>query len=1005
MSDPLAKSRDAAFAGFAPPQPNRLSAGGEIDRARPLSFRFDGRLLSGYRGDSLASALLANDVGLVGRSFKYHRPRGLWGAGVEEANAYVAIAAAGCHDPQIKATLVPLTEGLEARSLHAWPSLAFDLYGAFDRLHRFLSAGFYYKTFMRPSWGAHEDRIRRLAGMGAIQHPAADALYETRHDHCDLLIVGAGPAGLAAARAAAAAGLKTVLCEQRGRLGGSLLWDAGAIDGKSGAAWAAETERDLRSSGKVTILTDSTAFGYFDHNMIGLIERRAAAPAGWAPERIWKLRARRVILATGAIERPLVIPNNDRPGVMSAAAAAEYLGRYAVLAGRRIALATNNDAAYRSALALRHAGAAVTILDLRARPSAAAQAAAKAAGIELLAGRLPVDVVGKRRLRAIRHSAYGADGVEGRGAARLDCDLLLLSGGFSPTVHLFSQSGGKLRYDEKLAAFLPDRSVQAERSVGAAQGVFDLSAALADGHEAALAAAQDLGRSSAIAAPKAEGVTESYRVEAFWYLPQAKGRQWVDFHNDVTVGDVRLAARENYISVEHLKRYTTLGMAPDQGKTSNVNGLAILAAETGRAIPAVGTTSFRPPYDPVSLGALAGQRQGKLHSPIRHLPTHRAQSEDGAVFDDYGGWRRAAYFARAAETRAAAIRREVLALRNGAGLFDGSPLGKIEVAGPDAAKFLNLIYYNEVANLKPGKIRYCLALNENGKVFDDGVVARFAEDRFLLSPSSSHAAAFHAMLEEWRQCEYLNLNLAIENLTTAWATFAIAGPRARQILAGLESDIDLSPAALPFMSLAEGRIGGVPARVARVSFTGESSFEVSVPAGYGPALYKRLLEIGRPVGLTPIGMEAILILRAEKGYILIGRDTDGTTEPQDLGMVGPLKNKKIDFVGRRSLFRTDSQRDDRRQFVGLLAEDPETVLPTGAHGIDRQAGKARSIGYVTSSYFSPTLGRSIALGQIERGQALQKAGAIIEIFDRGRTYRARVVSPIFYDPEGRKLHD
>jgi sarcosine oxidase subunit alpha len=561
-----------------------------------------------------------------------------------------------------------------------------------------------------------------------------------------------------------------------------------------------------------------------------------------------------------------------------------------------------------------------------------------------------------------------------------------------------------LRYDDAIAAFVPDRSVQDERTIGAARGLFSLAACLKDGHEIGVAAAGYMGRSIDLPPPAAREEGAGYGIRPYWRVDLPETRQWVDYQNDVTVEDIRLAARENYASVEHLKRYTTLGMAPDQGKTSNLNGLAILAEATGRAIPEVGTTTFRPPFVPVSLAALAGQRRGELYAPIRRLPAHRAHGERGAVFDEYGGWLRPACYPRVGESQAQAIGREVLAVRTGVGLFDGSPLGKLEVIGPDAARFLNLMYYNDLANLQPGRIRYCLLLSENGKVFDDGVVARLAEDRYLLSPSSSHAAAVAAALEEWRQCEYSAMRVAIANVTTAWATFAVTGPRARAVVERLDADIDLSAAALPHMSLVGGRIGGIPARIARVSFTGEASFEISVPAGYGPALYSRLEALGTDHAITPFGIESLLVLRAEKGYIIIGRDTDGTTEPQDLGMTGPLRTKQIDFVGRRSLLRPDSQRADRRQFVGLEPMSPAVVLPTGAHVCTTTAAGRRSLGYVTSSYFSPGLGRPIALAMVEAGRARMKAGETVDVFSLGKAFTAKVVSPVFYDPKGERLH-
>ncbi|HEY7688977.1 MAG TPA: sarcosine oxidase subunit alpha family protein, partial [Dongiaceae bacterium] len=978
------------------------------DRGKPLRFTFNGRALSGYAGDTLASALLANGVAIVGRSFKYHRPRGLYGAGVEEPNAILDVTVHGRHDPNAKATLVPLSEGMVARSVNCWPGPRADLLGGLDLLQRFLPGGFYYKTFMRPSWHLHEPYIRRLAGIGKVGAAVDESLFEHHHDHCDVLVIGGGPAGLAAARAASSSGLRVILADDQPVAGGSLLWRKAQIDGLSGPAWIAHALAGIVTNPRALVLQRTTAVAYLDHNFVALIEQRDKASAGWARERLWKVRARQVILATGALERPLVFPQNDRPGIMSAAAVSRYLRRWGVrpflTEGGRAVVFTNNDSAYETAEDLLAAGAQVTIVDLHRPMAQALIDRMRGLGAEMRAGYVVVDVRGRGRIRAVRIAAMN-DPAGPR--ETIPCDVLAVSGGWTPTLHLHSQSGGTNRYDKYLGAFLPDRVTQAQRSAGAARGLFDLQEALADGHAAGIAAAEACGAVAKATSSVAGGPKRNFAILPFWQVDLPKARQWVDYMNDVTAKDVQLAARENYSSVEHLKRYTTLGMATDQGKTSNLNGLAILAQATGRSIPEVGTTTFRPPYVPVSLGLLASHRRGELHSPVRRLPAHREHELRGAVFDDYGGWRRPGTYPQPGEDENAAIRREALAVRRNVGLFDGSPLGKIEVSGPDAARFLNLIYYNEVANLKPGRIRYCLLLSETGKVYDDGVVARLAEDRYLLSPSSSHAAGVHAMLEEWLQCEYLGLRVAINNVTAAWATFAVTGPQARDVLARLDTDIDMSDAALPHMSLREGRIGGVPGRIARVSFTGERSFEISVPAGYGAALYRELMALGQDAGILPFGIESLMLLRAEKGYILIGRDTDGTTEPQDLGMLGPLQSKSIEYVGRRSLFRSDSRREDRRQFVGLLPADPDEAIPTGAHAIeDSRSGSAgpRSLGYVTSSYMSPTLGRSFALGLIERGRARQAAGETVAIYSMGRRLQAKVVAPAFYDPKGERLH-
>ena len=1002
-----------------PGQPCRLAQGGRVVRSEPIEFEFEGRRLTGLAGDTLASALLANGVCVVGRSLKYHRPRGLWGAGVEEPNAIFDLWHGHRHDPNARATMIELAPGMRARAVNCWPGLNTDLLGALDHLHHFLPAGFYYKTFMHPDWSRWEGLIRRMAGFGRVQCFAPDEPAAVMHAHCDLLVVGAGPAGLAAARAAARKGLRVVVVEQQSEPGGCLNWREAEIDGAAGDAWAAGMASALRSDHGVRVRTRTTAVGVFDHGHIVLLERdppAPATPAGVAPYRLWKLRARRVVLASGALERPLVFPDNDRPGVMSAAAVTEYLRRYAVRPGERAVVFTNNDSAYDCAQALIAAGACVTGVDARPATPGGAMSAARAAGIAVRDNAVVIETHGGRRVRGVRTA--DRDGRRSAGHdALLPCDLLAVSGGFSPTVHLHSHAGGRVAWDDALAAFLPAECPQPLQACGGARGRFGIADALADGHAAGLAAAAALGAGGGEPAPPhCAAAPADHRCSPLWQVPGAQGRQWIDLTHDVTVADVELAAREGYVSVEHLKRYTTLGMAPDQGRTSNVNGIAVLGAATGREIPEVGTTTFRPPYTPVPFGALAGMRRAALHTPLRRSPLHAEHQRMGARMKEYGGWLRPAVYPRGAESEAQAIAREVLAVRRSAGLFDGSTLGKIEVLGPDAARFLDLMYVNALDNLAPGRVRYCLLLNEHGKVFDDGVVARLAPERFLLSPSSSHVLQVAALLEEWRQCEYPSLRVAMTNVTTAWATVSVTGPNARAIVTGLDTDIDLSAKALPHMAVAEGRVGGVPARVMRVSFTGETGFEISVPAGYGPALWRELGNLGEAHGLAPFGLESLLVLRAEKGYILIGRDTEGETEPDDLGMGLPARRKQVEFIGRRSLLRPDSLRADRRQLVGLLAVERGRVLANGAHVVEPSTAVAaadageppgsgwRSLGYVTSSYASPTLGHGIALALVERGRERAATRARVRVFHLGETVEAEVVAPTFYDAGGERLH-
>jgi sarcosine oxidase subunit alpha len=980
---------------------SRLVSGGLIDRATPIAFTWEGRELWGCRGDTLASALLANGVGIVGRSFKYHRPRGIFAAGAEEPNAILDLEWGTRHDSSARATQVELLPGMKARGVNAWPNVGRDLLGLLDRFHRFLPAGFYYKTFIAPNWHAYEPTIRKLAGVGRARKTADPLAYDARHAQCDVLIVGGGPAGLAAARAAAASGLRIILADERPNWGGSLLWREDEIEGGPALDWVDATVAALAAMDNVTLMPRTTAFGYYDHNTLGLLERRAEAPAGWAEERLWQVQARQVVLATGAIERPLVFPDNDRPGVMLASAVLQYIRQYAVLPGRKAVVVTNNDSAYETAVALRGAGAAVTVADLRERPGPAASLAAQA-GATVLTGTAVLEVRGSRGVTGVAQGPVDATSAR-QTTHRLEADLIAVSGGWSPAVHLFSQSGGKLRFDAEAAAFVPTFPRAGLHLAGALAGASNLGAALETGHHAGGDAVRTLGRWTDPKPWYAPTPSHDAPIEPHWRMKIPDARQWVDLHNDVTVDDIALAARENYVSVEHLKRYTTLGMAPDQGKTSNVNGLAVLAEVTGRAIAEVGTTTFRPPYTPVSIGAVVGLRHGPFFAPRRFLPIHAEHEAMGASFREYGGWMRPACYPQAGESVADAVKREALAARNAVGLFDGSSLGKIEVYGPDAAEFLNLIYMNEVANLKPGRIRYCLLLRETGIVFDDGVVARLDEQRYLLSPSSSHTQAVLAMLELWRQTEYPAMKVRFHDTTATWATFAVSGPRSREVVGALATNMNLSDAALPHMALAQGGIEGARARIARISFTGERGYEVSVPTGCANALWHRLREIGARYGMVPFGLETLSLLRAEKGFIMIGVDTDGTTLPGDLGMGATGAKKKVDFVGRRSLTTPDALRPDRRQLVGLRTESAELVLPVGSHAVVRENGQARSIGWVTSSAMSPTLGRSIALAMIERGAELAEAGAEIELFDRGRIVHAKACAPCFFDAKGDRL--
>ena len=1001
------------------PQRHRLAAGGRIDRSRPLSFTFNGRRFEGYAGDTLASALIANGVVPVARSFKYHRPRGIVGAGAEEPNAIVQLETGARTQPNQRATRVELYDGLTAASVNCWPSVNFDLGAVNNLLKRLLPAGFYYKTFMWPPgfWMRYEYFTRRAAGLGKAPAAPDPDRYDKMHCHADVLVVGGGPSGLAAALAAGRTGARVILADGQNEFGGALLDGGAEIDGGPALDWVAAAVAELEAMAEVRLLPRATVAGYYDHNYLTIVERvtdhlGAAAPANLPRQRLWKVRAGQVVLATGSVERPLVFADNDRPGIMLASAAATYVNRYAAKPGSRAVVFTNNDSAYRVALDLAEAGIEVAaVVDPRLEPEGPLPTRARARGIEILGGQAVVAAHGGGRVAAVEVMGLNqaGDGVIGE-SRRVRCDLVCVSGGWNPTVHLFSQSGGRLRYDDALAGFVPGRSVQAERSVGAAAGTFALADCLARGFEAGLEAAAEAGfrrKGRSRRAPRAPAQEEA-PLRPFWVVPStvARGRgtkHFIDLQNDVTVADVALAVREGYRSAEHLKRYTTMGMGTDQGKIGNVTGLAVLSELVDADIPSVGTTTFRPPYTPVGFGLLAGREVGALADPVRKTAIHRWHEDRGAAFEDVGQWKRPWYFPRAGESMHDAVNRECLAVRNSVGVMDASTLGKIDIQGPDALRLLNWVYTNAWDNLEIGRCRYGLMLGEDGMVMDDGVTTRLAEHHYLMTTTTGGAAGVLAWLEMWLQTEWLDLKVHLTSVTEHWATVAVAGPRARELLSALTSDIDLSAKAFPFMSMREGTVAGVPARVFRISFTGELSFEINVPASYGMAVWNAVMMAGEKYGVTPFGTEAMHILRAEKGYIIVGDETDGTTTPGDVGMDWIVSKKKPDFIGKRSLSRPDTAREDRKQLVGLLTQDPKEVLPEGGQIVVEPETKPpmKMIGHVTSSYWSASLGRSIALALVYGGH--KRHGETVHVPLIGKTVSAVVSEPRFYDPEGVRL--
>jgi sarcosine oxidase, subunit alpha len=1003
---------------------------GRIDRSRPLHFSFDGRPYSGFAGDTLASALLANGVHLLGRSFKYHRPRGVLAAGAEEPNALVTVRRdAARYTPNLRATQVELYERLDAVSQNRWPSLGFDFGAINDLFAPFIPAGFYYKTFMWPrrAWRAlYEPRIRAAAGLGRAPALPDPDRYASRYAHCDVLVVGAGPAGIAAASAAASAGARVVLCDEQSELGGSLLSDdprsAPCIDGRPAPEWLDQRLAALAANPRVTLLKRTTAFGYFPHNLVGLNERltdHLAVPSPDSPrERQWQVRAREVVLAAGAIERPLVFPGNDRPGIMLAGAARTWLNRYGVLPGTRAVLVTSCDAAYQAALELHAAGVFIACI-AEVRSGAAervwAQRAA-AARIPVLTDATVLGTGGRRRVNSIGLARL--TGGEVSAIQHQPCDLVLMSGGFTPSVHLHSQSRGKLSWDQTLQAFVPGASAERVRSAGACRGLYALDAVLADAGAAGSRAALDaLAPGRTAVSPAGAGARPAPDAPAPVAVPdgspglagalprptEARGRAFVDWQNDVTTRDLALATREGFRSIEHVKRYTTTGMATDQGKTSNLNALGIVAHTLGRSVPEVGLTTFRMPYTPVSFGSFAGSARGELFDPVRTTPMHEWASAQGAVFEDVGLWKRARYFPRGSEAMHAAVARECLAVRGACGIFDASTLGKIEVVGRDAETFMNRLYVNSWTSLAPGRARYGVLLRDDGFVYDDGVVARLAADRFHVTTTTGGAPRVLAMMEDYLQTEWPELSVWLTSTTEQWAVIAVQGPNARAVLAPL-TDIDLSAAALPHMSVAAGRVCGVATRLFRVSFTGELGYEVNVPADFGPAIWAAIWEAGQAHGMTAYGTEAMHVLRAEKGYVIVGQDTDGTVTPDDAGLGWAIGKSKADFVGKRSLERPAMTDSKRRQLVGLLTADPAVVLEEGAQ-VMAQAGArppARPLGHVTSSYYSAALKRSIALALVAGGRA--RKGHTLHVGGAQGDTAVQVSAPVFYDPEGRRIH-
>jgi len=994
-------------------QPFRLNKEGLINRNKKISFTFNGKKLFGYEGDTIASALIANGIHLVGRSFKYHRPRGFFGAGVEEPNAKLQVEFNGHSEPNVNATEMELVEGLSATSQNCWPSVNFDIGAINNFLKMFFPAGFYYKTFMWPKsfwYKIYEPFIRKAAGLGVASIEKDKERYEHKFEYCDLLVTGSGPSGLASAYAAAKNGAKVILAEDKPRFGGTLLTDDVSIDNLSGKDWAEKIITELKSMPNVTVKNRSQVFGYYDHNMLVMFERvsdHLEKKSKFTPrQRLWYIRAKETILSTGSIERPIVFGNNDTPGIFLSAAAKEYMKVYGVLVGKKPLIFTNNDSAYETALEFKKNNVEPIILDTREEHSSELIDEAKSKGIDIRFSHGVIVANGYKKVKSAKIGKLNKDKNSFEKIETVDCDCICVSGFWTPSVHLASQSGNKLKYEEKIDAFIPDKKKQHETSVGAANGSFTLEESLKNGFEnGSNLSAKITDTKTEIAIPNVN--EKKYGAhDKFWCMPLPKNenpKRFVDFQNDVSVSDIEIALREGYRSIEHVKRYTTLGMATDQGRTSNLNGLQLVSNIENKIVPEVGHTTFRPPFTPITIGTIVGREVGMEYMPTRKTPMHEWHEKNNAVFVDAGAWKRPRYYKQGNETLFEASKREAKNVRENVGICDVTTLGKIDIKGPDAAEFLNRVYTNAWMKLPVGKARYGLMLREDGIVMDDGTTTRISENHYHMTTTTAQAANVLSHLEYYLQIVWPELNVNVVSTTEQWAGAAIAGPKSRDMLSKLYPDLDVSNDALPFMGYKEAEFFGVPSRIFRISFSGELAYEINVKSDHGMFMWEKMMEVGKEFGNQPYGTEALSTLRIEMGHVA-GPELDGRTIPSDVSLNG-LVSKKKDFIGKNSLGREAFNVESRQKIVGLIPIDRKSSIPEGSHIVQDQNAKLPNpkLGHVSSSCWSVENNNPFSLAIMKDGKNMigKKFFAVSPL--KNKSIEVEVISSHYVDPEGKRV--